>query len=266
MSSAMDPFKQAQPNHEIAECRKRISPDPSLEADHRKIAEQCDALRLDEPQIIIPNKSVHFKHVIGEICAFPWASLTCEEMADVAGAYYFFSIQFRESLAEARRLYPADADLRRLEAEECDTDNLSPWPGVAAAGERMDHDEFIRRTLALLPRMATKIAASDAIGRHYLAATRAQASEARAACLASYEDGGLERVFRSMLQFPRWNDNALLQAFRHFLSEHVRFDAGSEESHGALCRNIPFDDRILPLWQSFRDLLVETVPTISRIS
>ena len=61
-------------------------------------------------------------------------------------------IQFRESLAEARRLYPADADLRRLEAEECATDNLSPWPGVAAAGERMDHDEFIRRTLALLPR------------------------------------------------------------------------------------------------------------------
>src|SRR5471030_1149995 len=96
MSSAMDPFKRAQPNHEIAECHRRISPDPSLEADHRKIAVQCDALRLDEPQIIIPNKSVHFKHVIGEICAFPWASLTCEEMADVAGAYYFFSIQFRE--------------------------------------------------------------------------------------------------------------------------------------------------------------------------
>ena len=31
-----------------------------------------------------------FEHVIDEICAFPWASLTSEEMADVARAYYFF--------------------------------------------------------------------------------------------------------------------------------------------------------------------------------
>ena len=210
-------------------------------------------------------ENYRFNQVIDEICALPWASLTCEEMTDIAGAYYFFSIQFREGLAEARRLYPADGELRRLEAEECDTDNLSPWPGVAAAGERMNHDEFMRRALAPLPRPAPKLAACEAIGRRYLAASRAQPSEVRAACLASYEDGGLERVFKSMLKFARW-DNASLRAFQHFLFEHIRFDAGSEQGHGALCRHIPFDDRILPLWQGFRDLLVETVPAISRMA
>jgi hypothetical protein len=182
-------------------------------------------------------------------------------MTDVAWAYYFFSIQFRECLGEARRTYPTDEKLRRLEAEECDTDNLSPWPGVAAPAERMNHDEYMRRTLALLPFADERAQVFYGIGRRYLAATRSQPSSSRVAALVSYEDGGLDRVFRSMLTFAHWNNPALL-AFRHFLQEHVRFDSDSETGHGALCRHIDVDDRVLPLWLSFRDLLVETVPAI----
>jgi hypothetical protein len=203
--------------------------------------------------------------VIDEICAFPWSSLSSDEMADVAWAYYFFSIQFRESLGEARRLYPEDASLKKVEAEECDTSNLSPWPGVAATGERMNHDEFMRRTLGLMAFAPTRVATHERIGQHYLAETRALKPETRAASLASYEDGGLERVFRSILTFTRW-ENDLLRAFRHFLSEHVRFDCDTEQGHGALCRHIAFDSSILPLWNGFRDLLLQAVPALSRRS
>ena len=136
-------------------------------------------------------------HVIDEICSLPWSSLSGDEMADVAWAYYFFSIQFRESLGEARRLFPEDASLMKVEAEECDTSNLSPWPGVAETGERMNHDEFMRRTLALMAFSPSRAARHEAIGRHYLANTRALRPETRAASLASYEDGGLERVLVS---------------------------------------------------------------------
>jgi hypothetical protein len=199
---------------------------------------------------------------IEEICSLPWSSLSSDEMADVAWAYYFFSIQFRESLREARRLYPEDASLKMVEAEECDTSNLSPWPGVAENGERMNHDEFMRRTLSLMAFAPGRAARHEAIGQCYLTQTRALRPETRAASLASYEDGGLERVFRSMLTFTKW-DNDLLRAFRHFLSEHVRFDCDSEQGHGALCRHITFDDSILPLWMGFRDLLLDAVPALS---
>ncbi len=203
-----------------------------------------------------------FHEVIEEICSFAWSSLACDDMADAAWAYYFFSVQFRESLIEARRLYPDDENLRRLEAEECATNNLSPWPSIAAKGERLDHDEYMRRALCLTPRTATKAHMFDAIGHRYLAATRCQPPAARAASLASYEDGGLERVFRAMLTFRHW-DSDLLRAFRHFLRMHVQFDGSSETSHGALCRHIKVDDGVLPLWVGFRDLLLEAVPAFA---
>ena len=87
--------------------------------------------------------------VIDDICGLRWSSLSSEEMVDAAWAYYFFSIQFRESLKAARSLYPDDEKLMQLEREECDTDNLSPWPGVTVRGERVNHDEFMRRVLGL---------------------------------------------------------------------------------------------------------------------
>jgi hypothetical protein len=207
-------------------------------------------------------RDFQFFGVIQEISEFRWSSLSRDEMVDLAWAYYFFSIQFRESLNEARRLYPEDENLRRLEAEECDTDNLSPWPNVAAEGERLNHDEYMRRIIALRPCTVAKTQALEAIGHRYLAATRSQPSEARAASLVSYEDGGLELVFKAMLTFRHWDTEPLL-AFRHFLQKHVHFDGDSEMGHGALCRYMDVDDSVLPLWLNFRDLLLEVVPAIS---
>ena len=60
----------------------------------------------------------------------------------------------------------------------------------------------------------------------------------KALALASYEDGGLESVLKTILTAPDWDD-ALLQAFKHFLVEHIRFDSDPEQGHGALCPASP---------------------------
>src|SRR5579863_1543615 len=88
-----------------------------------------------------------FGSVIDSICRMAWEKIDRDEVMRVARAYYYFSIQFREDLEIARSLHPDDAKLAALWEGECDTDNLSPWPGIAAAGERMNHDEFMRRLL-----------------------------------------------------------------------------------------------------------------------
>lgn len=203
-----------------------------------------------------------FRQVVDEICNLEWQSLRSDEMVAAAHAYYYFSIQFRENLLEARSLYPDDDKLLELEEGECNTDNLSPWPGVAVAGERMDHDEFMRRTLDLLPIEPEQAARFQAIGEAYLANVRSRDRFARALSIASYEDGGLESVFNAILRSEAW-DNALLRAFRHFVIEHIRFDSDPDGGHGALCRHLPPDDRVLVFWEAFRDIFIACVPRLA---
>jgi hypothetical protein len=202
-----------------------------------------------------------FEGVIGDICGLNWGNLAEDDLVRVAWAYYYFSVQFRECLEIARELYPDDDRLFELDEGERNTDNLSPWPGVAAAGERMNHDEFMRRTLELgkIPEGRQRNLA--AIGQAYLSKVRAMDRNRRAMALASYEDGGLERVFRAILTAPEWN-GPLLRAFKHFLSEHIRFDSDPEQGHGALCRHLTPDDRILPLWTELKHMLTEAAPSL----
>ena len=203
-----------------------------------------------------------YEQVIDEICGLNWINITQADLINVAWAYYHFSVQFRECLEIARSLYPDDERLLELDRGERDTDNLSPWPGVAAVGERMHHDEFMRRTLALTTIAEKSRSKLEAIGQGYLAKTRAIDPNSRALALASYEDGGLESVFRAILTAPHW-DGPLLQAFRHFLAEHIRFDSDPDGGHGALCRHLTPDDRVLPLWAEFKRMLIEAVPHLS---
>ena len=205
--------------------------------------------------------SYKYRAVIDDVCLLNWTALSSEEMMWVAWAYYYFSVQFRENLGIARSLFPDDDKLRRLEAEECDTDNLSPWPGVAEVAEKMDHDEFMRRTLALTAIDEPRSAQFSAAGRAYLQRIQELDPICRALSIASYEDGGLEKVFRAILGFRDWN-GALLQGFEHFLSEHVRFDSDPAQGHGALSRHMTADDRVLPLWLEFRELLLTCVPRL----
>jgi hypothetical protein len=207
--------------------------------------------------------SYTYPQVIDEICDFGWPNVTQNDLISVAWAYYYFSVQFRESLELARRLYPEDDRLLQLDRGERDTSNLSPWPGVAATGERMNHDEFMRRTLLLKKIDASRQRDLENIGETYLAKTRALDEMNRALALASYEDGGLERVFRAILTAQHWDD-PVLQAFKHFLSEHIKFDSDPEQGHGALCRHLTPDDRILPLWGAFRQMLIDAVPAFGR--
>ena len=126
----------------------------------------------------------------------------------------------------------------------------------------MNHDEFMRRALhlSLLPPEAMD--AANTAGLAYLQKSRTYDPEARARSIASYEDGGLEATFRAMLTAPVW-DTPALQAFRHFLIEHIRFDNDPDQGHGALSRHLQPDDRVLPLWEDFRDLLLCAVPRLS---
>ena len=208
------------------------------------------------------SPSLAYEQVIDEICNLSWATLNEEDLIRVAWAYYHFSVQFRECLQIARDMYPDDERLLQLDRGERDTDNLSPWPGVARAGERMNHDEFMRRTLELakIPEIG-RIVLSD-IGTRYLKTIRAIDPKIRALALATYEDGGLERVFRAILTAPHWN-GPLQQAFKHFLAEHIRFDSDPDQGHGALCRHLTPDGRVLPLWAEFKHMLLEAAPHLA---
>ncbi len=218
------------------------------------VLQRCQGL--SEMQTVV---EFAYEQSIAEICALDWSDLDEEAMVGAAWAYYFFSVQFRENLQIARVLSPEDEKLKDLEREECDTDNLSPWPGVARRGERMDHDEFMKRVLALTPISEIRRLRFEASGQQYLHKVREVDATIRASSIASYEDGGLERVFRAILTSVNYQ-NPLLRAFRHFLSEHIKFDSDPTLGHGAMIRHLQPDDRILPLWVGFRDLLVEFAP------
>ena len=125
----------------------------------------------------------------------------------------------------------------------------------------MNHDEFMKRVVhsASLDQLARERV--DSFGHEYLAEVSRMDPLTRAMALSSYEDGGLEAVFRAILTAPDWNEPAL-GAFKHFLVEHIKLDSG-EGSHGSLCRHLVADDRILPLWIAFRDLLIRAAPSLS---
>jgi hypothetical protein len=215
--------------------------------------------------VIFPPRSggsnASYPLVIDAICAMAWERLSNDEVHQVAQAYYYFSIQFRENLEIACRLRPHDAKLAELREGECDTDNLSPWPGVAAPGEKMHHDEFMRRLLTLQAvRDADYLAG---LGASYLNRVRAVADLPRACSIASYEDGGLSRVFSAMLRAPQWYGPGQ-RAFRYFLEQHIRFDSEDGAGHGSLSRHLTPDDSIMPLWSAFAQMLALAVPRLTQ--
>jgi hypothetical protein len=213
----------------------------------------------------VDTRAFAYERVIDDICELNWTALSEEDLIRVAWAYYHFSVQFRECLEVARELYPDDERLLQLDHGERNTDNLSPWPGVATVGEKMNHDEFMRRTLALSKISGRRQGNLESIGKAYLINVRAIDRKVKALALASYEDGGLESVFRAILTAPEWDD-PLLQAFKHFLVEHIKFDSDPEQGHGALCRHLPPDERVAPLWEAFRQMLVKAAPGLTRSS
>jgi hypothetical protein len=201
-----------------------------------------------------------FERIIDQICRMPWEKISNHDVLKVAKAYYYFSIQFRENLAIARLLHPRDANLGKLYKEECHTDNLSPFPGITAVGEKINHDEFMERLL-LLQAIEQEDILEEA-GAIYLRKIRQIDDPIRARSIASYEDGGLSSVFSAMLRAPRWQ-GAGQEAFRFFLEQHIRFDTDADAGHGALSRHLKLDDDISPLWMEFRDLLTIAVPTLA---
>jgi hypothetical protein len=205
------------------------------------------------------NTVDRYQAVIDEIGKLNWSVLTREELMAACCAYSYFSVQFVEAVHIACELYPSDRKLIELREGECETDNLSPYPGIAEEGEKMNHDEFMRRIVAMSSLDHPAKDKIENLGQAYLAKTRTMDPITRAMSLSSYEDGGLETVFKAILTAPDWNERSL-GAFRHFLVEHIRLDSGE---HGGLCRHLVADDRILPLWNAFRDILVGAAPRLA---
>jgi hypothetical protein len=203
-----------------------------------------------------------YKDVIKKICNLKWNGLTNDETINIAWAYYYFSTQFRENLEVAIKLFPDDQKLQELDLGERNTDNLSPYPGVAGPGEKLNHDEFMRRTLELTPIPEERRRRLEALGQAYLAEVRAVDDITKVISLATYEDGGLEAVFRAILTAPNW-DGKLLGAFKHFLIGHIELDSDPDGGHGSLCRHVVPDDRVLPLWTAFYRIFVEAAPALN---
>lgn len=200
-----------------------------------------------------------YPKIIEEIETLNWRQLTRDELMAACAAYYYFSVQFVQAVGFACELYPSDPKLIELRKGECDTDNLSPYPGVAKPREKMNHDEFMRRIVAISSLDREERSRIENLGRAYLAEVNQFDPITRAMSLSSYEDGGLERVFGAILTAQDW-DEPSLGAFRHFLVEHIKLDSGE---HGGLCRHLVADDRILPLWVAFRNILVAAAPRLA---
>jgi hypothetical protein len=213
--------------------------------------------------LVQTQEALDYKKVIEDICDLNWAGLSHDDTTNVAWIYYYFSVQFCENVGIARALYPDDKRLEELDRGERDTDNLSPYPGVVEAGERVNHDEFVRRTLALTTIDETRRRRLQAIGAAYLEKVRSIDAVSRASSLASYEDGGLEKVFRHVLLSSQWDSN-LLRAFRHFLEGHIALDSDPSTGHGALCRHMAPNRQVYELWIAFKDSLIEGVPGLTR--
>ena len=203
-----------------------------------------------------------YKHVVNEICGLNWQALSRGELMAAAAAYYYFSVQFCETVRIACDLYPYDSKLAALREGELGTDNLSPCPGIAEAGEKMNHDEFMRRVVVMSSLDPAERERVEALGLRYLDEIGFASPENRAMSLPAYEDGGLERVFRAILRAPDWEEPSL-KAFRHFLVGHIMLDSDPDEGHGDLCRHLVPDDRILPLWTAFRNILVDAAPRLA---
>ncbi|PPD43693.1 MAG: hypothetical protein CTY15_09140 [Methylocystis sp.] len=216
---------------------------------------------LSTPLTSVVMETPSYRSVIDEVCGLNWSGLSRDELIDVAWMYYYFSVQFCETVGIARDLFPDDKQLESLDAGERNTDNLSPCAGVVGVGERVDHDEFMRRTLTLTPIDPARRLRLQAIGAAYLTKIRAASAILRSRSLASYEDGGLERVFRSILNARDWND-PLLVAFKHFLIGHIELDSDPAGGHGALCRHLQPTEDVVDVWLAFRDGLTAAAPTL----
>jgi hypothetical protein len=203
-----------------------------------------------------------FERVIDQICRMPWEKISNHEVLKVAKVYYYFSIQFRENLDIACRLLPRDKNLKRLYREECDTDNLSPFEGITEVGEKINHDEFMKRLLSMQPVQQEGVL--EQAGSAYLQKIREIDAAIRARSIASYEDGGLSNVFAAMLRAPHWQGPGQ-QAFQFFLEEHIKFDTDADAGHGALSRHLKQDDDILPLWTAFKELLLTAAPILAEM-
>lgn len=199
---------------------------------------------------------------INRVCDIGWETLNEQQMTSAVWMFYFRSVQFRENLEAAIRLHPDNQNLRTLTEEELHTNNLSPYNGIAAEGEYLDHDTFLKRIIETHPIPPEKRQYLENLGKEYLDSMTKMPDEIKAMCLVSSEDGGSSKIYTNILTSPQncWKSNGM-QAFRHFLQKHVEFDSteGEDTGHGMLVRKLGIDDRVAPMLDKFADCLEDAI-------
>tara|TARA_B100001989_G_C24540621_1_gene467343 strand:- start:1554 stop:2237 length:684 start_codon:yes stop_codon:yes gene_type:complete len=196
---------------------------------------------------------------VERICNLGWEDLSENQVKRALHGFYFFSQKFVDNLRTASNLYPEDDGIKSLMQEELNTDNLSPYNGVADEGEAMDHDVFLRRVIQISGLSEEENEELFTKGKQYLEAMDQMPPEAQLQCLVSCEDGGAIQMYSSVLKAQVLDsEDPALQAFKHFLQKHVEFDneEGAEAGHGTLVRKFEMEDKhIGPFWNHFADFL-----------
>ena len=191
-----------------------------------------------------------------------WRRLSIGELIDVAWAYYFFSIQFRENLLIARELLPDDAQLEQLGSRRKGYGQfISLSRGCrrrGASGSRRVHAESV---VADADRRASAAIASRRSAR-LISAKSAPLTVGQGPRASRAMRTGVLRKCSGACCRPRIGRIPCSQGFKHFLEKHIEFDSDVENGHGGLCRHLPPNEGVRELWTAFKESLIQVAPAL----
>lgn len=150
--------------------------------------------------------------------------------------------EFAESLRIATRLKPSAFE--EMARGELDTTNIQ-FDDYVGPG---DHSAYLwhfieKHGVCLKCSMSVRLA-----GERYVQFVRRLPEPVRLMSIVSREQE-LPGIFSAILKAPGWNDLPELEAYRHYLSEHIRLDSGSG-GHADLLSSLEVDDSVSSFWEA----------------
>lgn len=167
-----------------------------------------------------------YKQIVRVIAGLKWENLSTAELQGLMVLSAFAAREFAESLRIALEIYPESSNFQEMARGEINTDNLM-FGGYSQNG---DHADFLwhfvdkHGFVNLYPEVKKA-------GEIYLSQVRTLSNEVRAMSVVSRERE-LPGIFRRVLEAKDWSAPGL-DAFRYYLTEHIRLDS-MEGGHGDL--------------------------------
>ncbi len=186
------------------------------------------------------------KNVIDEIKQLRWERLSASELQVLTILAAYAAREFAESLRIALRLYPESSELREMASGELETSNLQ-FGDYSQPG---DHANFLwhfinKHNLTELHPEAVRA------GETYLAKVRELPDEIRAMSIISRERE-LPQIFERILEARDWS-MPILEAFHHYLKEHIRLDS-MEGGHADLLSSFIVTNEITVFYKARLDM------------